>query len=62
MIDEEVFNGWIMAFHKLRIQGFMTEAEKKKIWDRIAKAIYEGGYKFEDIGFYQYKFEKLESE
>ncbi len=55
---EETFKAWFLAFHKLRIQGFMTEKEKKSIWKKIFKSIDDKGYIVEDIGFYEWRFIK----
>ena len=59
-INEEKFKEWIMSFHRLRIQGFFSDSEKDKINTRIHKAINKAGYTVEDIGFYEYKFTKIE--
>lgn len=58
LTPEETFKNWIISFHKLRIQGFMTEKESKSIWKKILECISRSGYTVKDIGFYDWEFVK----
>ncbi len=58
--NEEMFLGWVTSFHKLRIQGFLSIAESNKIWKRICKIVNKAGYQIVDVGFYEWKFPKID--
>ncbi len=61
-LDTDQANSWIMDFHKLRIAGFFSDAEKDKIWKRIVKRIEKQGLKISTVGFYQYEFHEIGGE
>lgn len=56
----EFFRSWLRSFHKLRIQGFISDSERMKIWKRICKCINDAGYTVEDVGFYEWVFKKID--
>jgi hypothetical protein len=58
-MKEEDVKEWIMDFHKFRIHGLFSESEKQKVWDRLCKLIKKEGFTFQQIGFYDYKIEKI---
>ncbi len=66
MISEEelkaIMKGDIMACHRLRIKGFLSDAECRKAHRRILKAIESEGYLVKEVGFYEYEFTKVKNE
>ena len=57
---EKIFKNWIMIFHELRIQGFISDKESEKVFKRICKYISNAGYTVSKTGFYEYEITKIE--
>jgi hypothetical protein len=49
----------LLSFHRLRINGILSEKEAKSIFKKYCKYVKSADYTFEDEGFYEYKFTKL---
>ncbi len=57
---KKLFLKWIMGYHCLSLNGFFSKKESESIFSKISTRIQEEGYSFEEVGFYEYKFTKLE--
>ena len=53
------FKHWMMCFHTLRINSFLTKAQQNSCIKKIVKEINSHGYAVYNNGFYEWTFEKV---
>lgn len=60
-ITPEEAKKWIMDFNRFSFHQMFTEKQKDQIWKKVCAYINARGLRFEDIGFYEYKFYEIEN-
>lgn len=59
---QKLFRKWLMSFHCLSLNGFLSKKESESILSKISVRIREEGYIADEVGFFEYEFKKIDND